>query len=105
MPPPPPRCGALGPRSGQLAGIAATGVNAAYLPGVRCRRGLLSPISIAPSITRWPIRRAADRRTPVSGLREMTRRLAARAAGPLAMLWLCKGFEAETRDAAPDGAR
>ncbi len=37
--------------------------------------------------------------TPVSGLREMTRRLAGRHAGrpgPLAMLWLCKGFEADT---------
>jgi len=82
----------------QLAEIAATGVNATYLPGV----------SLSPKLVCEPdFDRAVDHAlsdpeglliiaTPVSGLREMTRRLAARRKGPLAMLWLCKGFEAET---------
>ncbi|MGO4307574.1 NAD(P)H-dependent glycerol-3-phosphate dehydrogenase [Cupriavidus sp. RAF12] len=82
----------------QLAGIARTGTNAAYLPGV----------PLAPKLAcELDFDRAVDHAladpdglvivaTPVSGLREMTRRLAARRKGPLAMLWLCKGFEAET---------
>nr|WP_315597606.1 NAD(P)H-dependent glycerol-3-phosphate dehydrogenase [uncultured Cupriavidus sp.] len=84
--------------AGQLASIAATGINATYLPGVA-----LSPRLVCES----DFDRAVDHAlsdpqgllivaTPVSGLREMTRRLAARRQGALAMLWLCKGFEADT---------
>ncbi|SDC41269.1 glycerol-3-phosphate dehydrogenase (NAD(P)+) [Cupriavidus sp. YR651] len=82
----------------QLAGIARTGTNAAYLPGVP----LAPKLACEPDFDRAVDHALADPdglvivATPVSGLREMTRRLAARRKGPLAMLWLCKGFEAET---------
>lgn len=82
----------------QLAGIARTGTNAAYLPGVQ----LAPKLACEPDFDRAVDHALADPdglvivATPVSGLREMTRRLAARRKGPLAMLWLCKGFEAET---------
>lgn len=82
----------------QLATIAASGTNATYLPGVA-----LSPRLVCePDFDRAVDHALSDPQgllivaTPVSGLREMTRRLAARSKGPLTMLWLCKGFEAET---------
>ncbi|PLQ02173.1 NAD(P)H-dependent glycerol-3-phosphate dehydrogenase [Cupriavidus pauculus] len=82
----------------QLADIAATGTNATYLAGVT-----LSPrLTCEADFDRAVDHALADAQgllvvaTPVSGLREMTRRLAARRNGPLAMLWLCKGFEADT---------
>lgn len=82
----------------QLATIAASGSNAAYLPGVA-----LSPRLVCePDFDRAVDHALSDPdgllivATPVSGLREMTRRLAARRKAPLAMLWLCKGFEADT---------
>lgn len=82
----------------QLADIAATGTNAAYLPGValsprlRCEADFDHAVDHALADPTGLLIVA----TPVSGLREMTRRLAARRKGPLAMLWLCKGFEADT---------
>ncbi|MEN7526642.1 MULTISPECIES: NAD(P)H-dependent glycerol-3-phosphate dehydrogenase [unclassified Cupriavidus] len=82
----------------QLAAIFATGINAAYLPGVP----LSGRLAYDPDFDRAVDHAVSDANgllivaTPVSGLREMTRRLAARRKGPLAMLWLCKGFEAET---------
>ncbi|RZT38726.1 NAD(P)H-dependent glycerol-3-phosphate dehydrogenase [Cupriavidus agavae] len=82
----------------QLAAIAATGSNAAYLPGV----ALSARLACEPDFGRAVDHALADAAgllivaTPVSGLREMTRRLAARRKGPLAMLWLCKGFESDT---------
>ncbi|AZG12681.1 NAD(P)H-dependent glycerol-3-phosphate dehydrogenase [Cupriavidus pauculus] len=82
----------------QLAALAATGTNAAYLPGVT-----LSPrLACQPDFDAAVDHALGDPQgltvvaTPVSGLREMTRRLAGRRKGPLAMLWLCKGFEADT---------
>lgn len=83
----------------QLAEIGRTGINAAYLPGVP-----LSPrLRVEADFDRAVDHALSEAdgllvvATPVSGLREMTRRLAARHAGrPLAMLWLCKGFEADT---------
>lgn len=85
----------------QLADIAQTGMNAAYLPGVALSPRLACEADFDTAVDHA----LADPdgllvvATPVSGLREMTRRLAARHAGrpaPLAMLWLCKGFEADT---------
>jgi len=85
----------------QLADIARTGMNAAYLPGVALSPRLACEADFDAAVDHA----LADPdgllvvATPVSGLREMTRRLAGRHAGrpgPLAMLWLCKGFEADT---------
>lgn len=82
----------------QLADIAATGTNATYLSGVTLSRRLACEADFDRAVDHA----LADAQgllvvaTPVSGLREMTRRLAARRRGPLAMLWLCKGFEADT---------
>lgn len=82
----------------QLAAMAAGGVNTSYLPGIP-----LSPrLAYEADFARAVAHAAADPAglvivaTPVSGLRETTRRLAAGVSGPLAMLWLCKGFEADT---------
>ncbi|MBU64331.1 MAG: glycerol-3-phosphate dehydrogenase [Cupriavidus sp.] len=83
----------------QLATIAATGINVAYLPGV----ALSARLVCQPDFDRAVDHALADPQgllivaTPVAGLREMTRRLAARRRNaPLSMLWLCKGFEADT---------
>jgi len=80
----------------QLAQIAQTRVNEAYLPGVTLSERLAVEADFD---------RAVDHAlaagglvivaTPVAGLREMTRRLAARPE-QVSMLWLCKGFEAGT---------
>ncbi|SOY50044.1 NAD(P)H-dependent glycerol-3-phosphate dehydrogenase [Cupriavidus taiwanensis] len=82
----------------QLAAIAATHENAAYLPGVTLSARLAVQADFEQAVAH-----AADDAdgivvvaTPVAGLREMTRRLAARSAKPVSMLWLCKGFEAGT---------
>jgi len=82
--------------AGQLAQIAQTRVNQAYLPGVTLSERLAVEADFD---------RALDHAlaagglvivaTPVAGLREMTRRLAARPE-QVSMLWLCKGFEAGT---------
>ncbi len=85
--------------SAQLAAMAASGTNDAYLPGIP----LSERLSYEPDFER-AVRHAADDAdglvivaTPLSGLREMTRRLASRNGDPLSMLWLCKGFEAGTQ--------
>ncbi|MDF3886157.1 NAD(P)H-dependent glycerol-3-phosphate dehydrogenase [Cupriavidus basilensis] len=82
----------------QLAGIGADRVNATYLPGVP----LSARLAVEPDFERAAAHADVEPdglvivATPVSGLREMTRRLAARQTGALRMLWLCKGFEADT---------
>jgi glycerol-3-phosphate dehydrogenase (NAD(P)+) len=82
----------------QLAEIGASGSNAAYLPGVR----LSERLRVEADFERAVSHAAGDPdglvvvATPVSGLREMTRRLATRCDGHVRMLWLCKGFEAGT---------
>lgn len=89
----------------QLADIAASRVNQAYLAGVT----LSERLAVEADFARAVGHALADPdglvivATPVSGLREMTRRLAAHAlasrpvrAAPLRMVWLCKGFEADT---------
>lgn len=83
--------------AGQLAAMAATGINAGYLPGIP-----LSPqLAYEPDFARAVAHASADPgglivvATPVSGLRETTRRIASFTAA-VPMLWLCKGFEAET---------
>ncbi|NYH97737.1 NAD(P)H-dependent glycerol-3-phosphate dehydrogenase [Cupriavidus plantarum] len=89
-----------GRNAGDLAAMAASGINAGYLPGIS-----LSPQLVCePDFTRAVAHAASDPdglivvATPVSGLRETTRRIATLAApaAPVPMLWLCKGFEAET---------
>lgn len=83
----------------QLAAMAATGINAGYLPGIT-----LSPQLVCePDFARAVAHASADPdglivvATPVSGLRETTRRIAAMPrGGAVPMLWLCKGFEADT---------
>lgn len=84
--------------SAHLAAMAASRINATYLPGVP----LSERLGYEPDFER-AVHHAADDAdglvivaTPLSGLREMTRRLAGRNAQPLSMLWLCKGFEAVT---------
>ncbi|WP_427312418.1 NAD(P)H-dependent glycerol-3-phosphate dehydrogenase [Cupriavidus sp. H39] len=82
----------------QLAALAATRENAAYLPGVT----LSERLAVQPDFAQAVAHAADDPdgivvvATPVAGLREMTRRLATRGAKPVSMLWLCKGFEADT---------
>ncbi|MCP3020712.1 NAD(P)H-dependent glycerol-3-phosphate dehydrogenase [Cupriavidus basilensis] len=82
----------------QLAAIGADRVNATYLPGVP----LSGRLVVEPDFARAAAHADVEPdglvivATPVSGLREMTRRLAASQAGCLRMLWLCKGFEAGT---------
>lgn len=82
----------------QLAAIGADRVNATYLPGVP----LSGRLVVEPDFERAAAHADVEPdglvivATPVSGLREMTRRLAASQAGGLRMLWLCKGFEAGT---------
>lgn len=89
----------------QLAKMAADGVNAAYLPGValaatlRYERDFDAAVAHALADVDGLLVVA----TPVSGLREMTARIAALAqargasgAAPVRMVWLCKGFEADT---------
>ncbi|KWR90064.1 NAD(P)H-dependent glycerol-3-phosphate dehydrogenase [Cupriavidus sp. IDO] len=82
----------------QLAEIGATHVNQAYLAGVKLSERLAVEADFERAVSH-----AADDpdglvivATPVSGLREMTRRLATRSDKPVSMLWLCKGFEAGT---------
>jgi len=81
-----------------LAALASTGVNASYLPGVALSPRLACQADFDAAVDHA----LADPHgllvvaTPVAGLREMTRRLAARRSGALSMLWLCKGFEADT---------
>ncbi len=81
----------------QLAGIGADRVNAAYLPGVT----LSGRLAVEPGFERAAAHADVEGglviiATPVSGLREMARRLAASQTAGLRMLWLCKGFEAGT---------
>jgi glycerol-3-phosphate dehydrogenase (NAD(P)+) len=82
----------------QLADMASTRANSAYLPGVT----LSERLQLEPEFERAVAHAMADPdglvivATPVAGLREMTQRLAARMSGPLRMIWLCKGFEADT---------
>jgi len=75
----------------QLAAIGASGSNDAYLPGVRLSERLRVEADFERAVAH-----AADDpdglvvvATPVSGLREMTRRLATRGEGHVRMLWLC----------------
>jgi len=82
----------------ELAAMAASGVNAGYLPGIS-----LSPrLAYEADFARAVAHAESDPSgllivaTPVSGLRETTRRIATTIKGPAAMLWLCKGFEADT---------
>ncbi len=84
--------------SAQLAAMAASGSNEAYLPGVQLSARLRVEADFERAVSH-----AADDpdglvvvATPVSGLRDMTRRLATRGEGHVRMLWLCKGFEAGT---------
>ncbi|MCA7085157.1 NAD(P)-dependent glycerol-3-phosphate dehydrogenase [Cupriavidus cauae] len=87
--------------AGQLAAMAASGVNADYLPGVPLseRLGFEADFARAAAHALCAPDGLVIVATPVSGLREMTRRLATEASAhgvPLRMLWLCKGFEAGT---------
>lgn len=81
--------------AGQLAQIAQTRENPTYLPGVT----LSDRLAVEADFDRAVVHAASGGlvivATPVSGLRDMTRRLAARPER-VAMLWLCKGFEAGT---------
>ncbi|WP_420994545.1 NAD(P)H-dependent glycerol-3-phosphate dehydrogenase [Cupriavidus sp. 30B13] len=82
----------------ELSALGARHENAAYLPGV----ALSARLAVEAGFERAAAHVDADPdgllivATPVSGLREMTRRLAARRHADLRMLWLCKGFEAAT---------
>ncbi|EHP41497.1 NAD(P)H-dependent glycerol-3-phosphate dehydrogenase [Cupriavidus basilensis OR16] len=82
----------------QLAAIGAERVNATYLPGVPLsgRLAVQVDFDLAAAHADVDPNGLVIVATPVSGLREMTRRLAARQASGLRMLWLCKGFEAGT---------
>lgn len=82
----------------QISAMAASGVNAGYLPGLA-----LSPrLAYESDFARALAHAATDPNglvvvaTPVSGLRETTRHLRTTAGGALTMLWLCKGFESGT---------
>lgn len=85
----------------RLAAMAACSCNDAYLPGIALSNRLRYETEFEAAVGHA----AADPdglvivATPVSGLREMTRRLGAMAAAgqaPRRMLWLCKGFEAQS---------
>lgn len=87
--------------AGQLAAMAASRVNGAYLPGVALsdRLAFEADFEGAAAHAMSEDDGLVIVATPVSGLREMTRRLMMLAAArqrPLRMLWLCKGFEAGT---------
>lgn len=85
----------------QLAAMAASRVNGAYLPDIVLSERLRFAADFEQAVSHAMGDNAGlvIVATPVSGLREMTRRLAVLAAAqqrPLRMLWLCKGFEANT---------